>query len=132
MCADIYTKAFSDSGKWEAACELINIVDPSKLTKLLTDQTTQQTEAAVEQQQQQSPSSQCGGVPSRSAKPCSRFNRPSMDLDKPAPPNNKGFHAIFVGAPGPETRIRRVKDGLYNVPVPHINRLDEKTRWLMW
>ena len=28
MCADIYTKAFVDSGKWEAARELINLVDP--------------------------------------------------------------------------------------------------------
>ena len=29
MCADIYTKAFVDAGKWESACELINIIDPS-------------------------------------------------------------------------------------------------------
>ena len=28
MAADIYTKAFSDSDKWQAACWLINIVDP--------------------------------------------------------------------------------------------------------
>ena len=35
MCANIYTKAFTDSGKWEAACELINIVDPTKLQHLL-------------------------------------------------------------------------------------------------
>ena len=28
MAADIYTKAFSDGDKWQAACWLINIVDP--------------------------------------------------------------------------------------------------------
>ena len=36
MCADIYTKSFTDAGKWEAACELINIVDPKKLWNLLS------------------------------------------------------------------------------------------------
>ena len=35
MCADIYTKSFSDASKWTAACELINIVDPTKLQRLI-------------------------------------------------------------------------------------------------
>ena len=37
MCADIYTKAFVDSGKWEAACELINIVDPKWLQRVISE-----------------------------------------------------------------------------------------------
>ena len=35
MCADIYTKAFSDPNKWEAACWLISVVDPAVLSKLV-------------------------------------------------------------------------------------------------
>jgi len=31
MCADIYTKAFSDPRKWEAACWLIGVIDPKFL-----------------------------------------------------------------------------------------------------
>ena len=42
MCADIYTKAFSDSGKWEAACELINIVDPKWLDKVILQRAAQE------------------------------------------------------------------------------------------
>ena len=34
MCADIYTKAFTDASKWIAACDLINIVDPGRLAIL--------------------------------------------------------------------------------------------------
>ena len=45
MCADIYMKAFVDSGKWESACELINIIDPSKLQKLITQRQTEDAEA---------------------------------------------------------------------------------------
>ena len=26
MCADIYTKAFTDATRWQAACDLINVV----------------------------------------------------------------------------------------------------------
>ena len=37
MCADIYTKAFTDASKWIAACDLINIVDPSRLRQFITD-----------------------------------------------------------------------------------------------
>ena len=33
MAADIYTKAFSNDEKWEAACRLINIIDEDKLTE---------------------------------------------------------------------------------------------------
>ena len=35
MCADIYTKAFTDTSKWEAACHLINMVDPKLLQRYL-------------------------------------------------------------------------------------------------
>jgi len=34
MCADIYTKAFTDADKWRLACWLINICDPQELQKL--------------------------------------------------------------------------------------------------
>ena len=34
MCADIYTKAFTDAIKWQAACDLINILDPARLDTL--------------------------------------------------------------------------------------------------
>ena len=37
MCADICTKAFTDANKWMAACDLINIVDPSRLRQFITD-----------------------------------------------------------------------------------------------
>ena len=30
MCADIYTKSFSEEQKWTKACELINIVSPAR------------------------------------------------------------------------------------------------------
>ena len=35
MAADIYTKGFSDKGKWEAVCWLINVVDPKKLIGMI-------------------------------------------------------------------------------------------------
>jgi hypothetical protein len=35
MCADIYTKAFSDQRKWEAACWLIGVIDPTDLVKIV-------------------------------------------------------------------------------------------------
>ena len=34
MCADIYTKAFTDADKWRLACWLINICDPKELPEL--------------------------------------------------------------------------------------------------
>ena len=37
MCADIYTKAFTDVNKWKAACWFINIVDPYQLKDFLKD-----------------------------------------------------------------------------------------------
>ena len=37
MCADIYTKAFTEVTKWQAACDLINIVDPVRLKQLLIE-----------------------------------------------------------------------------------------------
>ena len=48
MCADIYTKAFVDSGKWEAACELINIVDPKWLQRVISQRAAQDKETLQE------------------------------------------------------------------------------------
>ena len=41
MCADIYTKAFTEVTKWQAVCDLINIVDPKRLKQFLIDFGTQ-------------------------------------------------------------------------------------------
>eukprot|EP00974_Lingulodinium_polyedra_P004864 457220-Lingulodinium_polyedra.AAC.1 len=35
VCADICTKLFTDSEKWVHACELIGVVDPAKLNKVV-------------------------------------------------------------------------------------------------
>ena len=35
MCADIYTKAFSDKLKWQSVCALINVVDPKSFSQLV-------------------------------------------------------------------------------------------------
>eukprot|EP00974_Lingulodinium_polyedra_P005181 488290-Lingulodinium_polyedra.AAC.1 len=35
MCADIYTKLFTDVDKWAHACELIGVFDPHKLGKII-------------------------------------------------------------------------------------------------
>ena len=35
MCADIFTKALTDPVKWEHACQLINIGDPTNLWERL-------------------------------------------------------------------------------------------------
>jgi hypothetical protein len=35
MCADIYTKGFSDRLKWRLACDLINIIDPARIKELI-------------------------------------------------------------------------------------------------
>eukprot|EP00972_Heterocapsa_arctica_P044286 6538916-Heterocapsa_arctica.AAC.1 len=35
MCADIYTKAFTDAILWVHVCDLINIVDPKRLHGLM-------------------------------------------------------------------------------------------------
>ena len=47
MCADIYTKAFSDPGKWTAACQLINIVNPETVMELLQSPRHKDDEAAM-------------------------------------------------------------------------------------
>ena len=35
MCADIYTKAFTDKVKWSAVCCLINVVEPRAFSRLV-------------------------------------------------------------------------------------------------
>ena len=40
MCADICTKAFTDATKWQAVCDLINIVDPKRLQQFLLECST--------------------------------------------------------------------------------------------
>ena len=35
MCADIYTKAFTDKIKWDSVCWLINIIDPKDFSQLI-------------------------------------------------------------------------------------------------
>ena len=57
MCADIYTKAFTDASKWEAACWLINVVDPAKLKDLMAHHADLQ-----------SPPNDGGGVPKQPSK----------------------------------------------------------------
>ena len=37
MCADIYTNAFTDATKWQAVCDLINIVGPKRLRQFLLE-----------------------------------------------------------------------------------------------
>eukprot|EP00972_Heterocapsa_arctica_P079318 11691564-Heterocapsa_arctica.AAC.1 len=35
MCADVYTKAITDTILWVQVCDLINIVDPKRLAGLM-------------------------------------------------------------------------------------------------
>ena len=35
MCADIYTKAFTDKSKWQQVCHLINIIPPTAFQDLV-------------------------------------------------------------------------------------------------
>ena len=37
MCADIFTKAFTEATKWQAVCDLINIVDPRRFKQFLNN-----------------------------------------------------------------------------------------------
>ena len=37
MCADIYTKAFTEATQWQAVCDLISIVGPKRLQQFLAD-----------------------------------------------------------------------------------------------
>ena len=47
MCADICTEAFTDASTWPAACDLINIVDPSRLRQFITGYFTPPTPVAM-------------------------------------------------------------------------------------
>ena len=46
MCADIYTKAFTDSTKWKAAQWLINVIDPAEWSAVLKHWYTNLADAA--------------------------------------------------------------------------------------
>eukprot|EP00974_Lingulodinium_polyedra_P129393 11209869-Lingulodinium_polyedra.AAC.1 len=37
MCADVYTKIFTDSCKWVHACRLINVFDPAVFLRIAAD-----------------------------------------------------------------------------------------------
>ena len=37
MCADFYTKDFTEAAKWQALCDLINIVDQKRSKQFLTE-----------------------------------------------------------------------------------------------
>ena len=50
MCADIYTKAFSDRLKWQAVCSLINVVDPKSLSQLVKSKADLLRETGGEEQ----------------------------------------------------------------------------------
>ena len=47
MCADIYTKAFTDKAKWTAVCQLINVVDPSSFPHLVKSKEPAPQEASA-------------------------------------------------------------------------------------
>ena len=51
MCADIYTKAFTDASKWQDACWLINVVDPA-LIKNFFDNSAEHSNEKMQQQPQ--------------------------------------------------------------------------------
>jgi len=103
MCADIYTKAFTDASKWQQACWLINIVDPKMLKDFFAnaaeqadqDKTTPQQQQQQPQQQHQQrqtgkpvgrkasppPQSKGGGVPKRPGDPTSAAPAPHFHPD---------------------------------------------------
>ena len=69
MCADIYTKAFTDADKWRLACWLINICDPKELKEL-----------AKRSSERDEPPPQSGGGDQPGHKSC---------------PENGGYHQNF-------------------------------------
>ena len=50
MCADIYTKAFSDRLKWQSVCALINVVDPKSFSQLVKSKAEMLREQSQEEQ----------------------------------------------------------------------------------
>eukprot|EP00972_Heterocapsa_arctica_P101377 14941295-Heterocapsa_arctica.AAC.1 len=86
MCADIYSKGFTDGPKWIEVCDLINIVDPARLRGLIQHvaEVVAGSDDAIIGDKTQTPSP-CGGdtqnffVPS--IKPLSAV--PAINNDKP-------------------------------------------------
>ena len=114
MCADIYTKAFTDASKWEAACELINIVDPKRLHVLLKsrsvqhkDDSTLKPRCEAEGRRPTTPSSQRGGVPL-----CGDDRKQNHTT------RNIGYGAIFAGAPANDDEFT-LQYGVRKVPKPN-------------
>ena len=86
MCADIYTKAFTDKVKWGAVCGLINVVEPKALSQLV------QTKAAMMRADgDQSPGSSPGRSP--------RKDESSSDAGAPAATADHTGHVTFHTPP---------------------------------
>ena len=66
MCADIYTKAFTDAEKWRLACWLINICDPKELPEL-----------ARRSKERDEPLPQSGGSTSSDTNPVTKTGGPT-------------------------------------------------------
>ena len=154
MCADIYTKAFVDSGKWESACELINIIDPSKLRKIVQQRREEDAEAQSNEGGNSSvpvargessssssgvsssdvPSSRTRGVSRQSQSnksvktPNSHVSRSDESTDDSASEGPRlGYQAIFGGAVGVDTRQRPLIDGLYKLSSGDLDSLRRKS-----
>ena len=72
MAADIYTKAFTDPHKWQNVCELINVIDPERLSD----------PSFFEDALDQSPSLS-GGPTSRPPPPEDLPSKPGWDQERP-------------------------------------------------
>ena len=72
MCADIYTKAFTDADKWRLACWLINICDPKELNKFARQSNEWNQTSAAER-----------GVPSTTQKPAANAGGPTENYAGP-------------------------------------------------
>ncbi len=46
MCADIFTKAFTNAVAWHHACDLIQIIDPSTVSQLISSADLAPSESA--------------------------------------------------------------------------------------
>ena len=112
MCADIYRKGFTDSGKWEAACELINIVDPSKLKRLLRARNEERKEDATLQGQGAKTS-----VPGSGSTSGVQGARKAMNTDYWKVQQEK-VSAAYGGAPGVTCCLTDTQSRQATSPIP--------------